>query len=69
MLGAGCGYPVVPSFSSFFTATVQWVLAEELTQMEIISDVTCLYLEVSLQNTSMILGMPQRASRRLQNVL
>lgn len=69
MLEAGCGYPVVPSFSSFFTATVQWVLAEELTQMEITSDVTCLYLEVSLQNTSMILGMPQRVSRRLQNVL
>lgn len=37
MLEAGCGYPVVPSFSSFFTATVQWVLAEELTQMGIIS--------------------------------
>lgn len=37
MLEAGCGYPVVPSFSSFFTATVQWVLAEELTQMEITS--------------------------------
>lgn len=37
MLGAGCGYPVAPSFSSFSTATVQWVLAEERTQMEIIS--------------------------------
>lgn len=37
MLEAGCGCPVVPSFSSFFTATVQWVLAEELTQMGIIS--------------------------------
>lgn len=102
MLEAGCGCPVVPSFSSFFTATAQWVLAEELTQMGIISgnsqsrnsndwfmsclycqaalyltwpfylffkDVICRYLEVSLQNISMILGMPQRASRRLQNVL
>lgn len=37
MLEAGCGCPVVPSFSSFFTATVQWVLVEELTQMGIIS--------------------------------
>lgn len=37
MLEAGCGYLVVPSFSSFFTATVPWVLAEELTQMGIIS--------------------------------
>lgn len=36
MLEAGCGYPVVPSFSSFFTATVQWVLGEELTQTGII---------------------------------
>lgn len=37
MLEAGCGYPVVPSFNSFFTATAQWVLVEELTQMGIIS--------------------------------
>lgn len=104
MLEAGCGYPVAPSFSSFFTATAQWVLAEELIQMGIISgnsqsrnsndwfrsclyyqatsyltwpfylfiffeDGICQYLEVSLQNTYTILGMPQRASRRLQNVL
>lgn len=36
-LEAGCGYLVVHSFNSFFTATAQWDLAEELTQMGIIS--------------------------------
>lgn len=33
MLEAGCGFPVVRFFSSFFTATVLWVLAEELILM------------------------------------
>lgn len=50
MLEAGCGSPVVPSFSSFFTATVQWVLAEELTQMGIISgNSNCSDLWISLK--------------------